>query len=331
MKYLIGIDGGGTHSRLLAVDLGGNQIGFSTGKSTNVESNPISVVKQNFTMLIRDFLQTYQRSMDDCAGLCFGTAGVDTESSRLMIETMLDSLNLTCPIKVVNDAVIALYADTQGQPGLMLISGTGSIGYGINEEKRTWRVGGFGYIVGDEASAYWVAKKGISAALKAYDHSGPDTSMVNDFCKYLGLKEFDEIVDYVYQKNKSDLARLNYVVVNAHAKKDEMATRIMEEALFWLCRMVDTLVEELSIGDKPYPLLLGGGFLLGNKWMKKSVQERVAERHPSLRIASLKTRAEWGAVYMAADLAGVKLPARPVCEPNGPAEAQEGASPFVAL
>lgn len=321
MKYLIGIDGGGTHSRLLAVDLSGREVGFSLGKSTNVESNPLSVVKQNFMMLLKDFLGAFGRTIDDCVALCFGTAGVDTESTRRMIESMLDSFQLSCPVKVVNDAVIALFADTRGKPGIMLISGTGSIGYGINRELRTWRVGGFGYLVGDEASAYWVARKGIAAALHAYDRSGPDTIMINDFCKTLHLNEFDEIVDYIYQKNKSDLARLNHVVVNAHQNGDPVATQIMHEALDWLCVTVSTIVRELSMDDAPYPLLLGGGFLTNNKWMRRSLIECVKERHPNLIIDSQKTKAEWGAVYMAANLVGHEFPASMGEMPCGSANA----------
>ncbi len=308
MKYLIGIDGGGTHSRLLAVDLSGKKIGASLGKSTNVESNPISVVKQNFVMLLKDFCDTYGHTLNDCVSLCFGTAGVDTESTRRMIENMLDGLKLSCPIKVVNDAVIALYANTRGNPGIMLIAGTGSIGYGINAQKKTWRVGGFGYIVGDEASAYWVARLGITAALKAYDHSGPETCMVNDFCKYLHLSEFDEIVDFIYQKNKSDLARLNHVVVNAHAKGDAVATDIMDKALEELVVIVSTVVRELQMDREPYPLLFGGGFLLNNKRLKNSVEERIASQFPLLEVSVMKTEAEWGAIYMAADMAGIRLP-----------------------
>ncbi len=307
MKYLIGIDGGGTHSRLLAVDLSGSKIGFSCGKSTNVESNPISVVKQNFVMLLKDFCDTYGHALNDCVGLCFGTAGVDTESTRRMIENMLDGLKLSCPVKVVNDAVIALYANTRGKPGIMLISGTGSIGYGINAQKRTWRVGGFGYIVGDEASAYWVARLGITAALRAYDHSGPETCMVNDFCKYLHLSEFDEIVDFVYQKNKSDLARLNHVVVNAHSKGDAVATSIMNKTLDEICLIVETVVRELEMDKEPFPLLFGGGFLLNNKWLRKSAEERITAQFPNLTVSPLQTEAEWGAVYMAADMAGITM------------------------
>ena len=154
MQYFIGIDGGGTNSRLLAVDVHGNVIGHVRGRSTNLESNSASTVMNNLSALIQSFHDQHFTKYDDCLGLCFGTAGVDTKASLLTIEDLLRQIPFTCPTKVVNDAHIALYANTLGGPGLMLIAGTGSIGYGINKNGRQKRVGGFGYIVGDEGSAY---------------------------------------------------------------------------------------------------------------------------------------------------------------------------------
>lgn len=307
-KYLLGIDGGGTNSRLLAVDMNGEQIGFCRGKSTSLECNSSSVVRNNLMILLKKFASASELSLDDCAGMCFGTAGVDTEYTRLAMENMLDDMQMRFPIKVVNDSEIALYANTHGGPGLMLISGTGSIGYGINEAKKAWRVGGFGYLVGDHGSAYWVAAKGIEAALKAYDHSGPDTCLINDFCKYLNQTGFDEILDFIYQKNKSDLAKLAYVVDDAREKKDAVAAGIMQGALDSLTLLVDTLARELSMDDKPYPLLLGGGFILHTKWLYKALRARMKETHPLLKAGGLKVDAEWGAVFMAADMLGIRLP-----------------------
>ena len=187
--------------------------------------------------------------------MCFGTAGVDTELTRISMENMLDDLDLRFPVRVVNDSEIALYGNTRGGPGLMLISGTGSIGYGINADKKVWRTGGFGYLVGDQGSAYWVGARGIEAALRAYDHSGPDTSLINDFCKFLELHQFDEILDFIYQRNKSDLAQLAYVVDLAREKKDPVAESIMNAALDELILIVKTLVRELDMADAAYPLL----------------------------------------------------------------------------
>lgn len=308
MKYLIGIDGGGTNSRLLAVGIDGSLIGECRGKSTNVDSNPQSVVLHNFKLLINAFCSKYNCSLDDCVGLCFGTAGVDSEASRRMMEQMLDSLDIACPRKVVNDAEVALYANTRGKPGIMLISGTGSIAYGINEKRQVWRAGGFDYLVGDEGSAYWVAKRGVSAALKAYDRTGDETCMLNDICKYLHLNSVDEIVDFVYKKNKSDLADLCRVVTEASRKSDAVAMRIMDEAADELVCMVRAVAETLNMGKKEYPLILGGGFLLHDRQLHQRVCERIASFLPQLKAEPMSVSAEWGAVYIAAELAGISFP-----------------------
>ena len=302
MKYLIGIDGGDTRSRLLAVSLDGKIVGTAKGKSTSVESNPISVVKQNLMQLLRSFTLEHKLSLTDCAALCFGTAGMDTQASKRKLEQMLASLDLQCPSSVVNDAEIALYANTHGGPGIVLLSGTGSICYGSNKSGEVFRVGGFGYILGDEGSSYWAVRKGISAALRAHDTSGPPTRLLNDFCKALNMQEITEIIDFVYQKNKSDLGKLSYVVTNAHQCGDAQASAIMEEALDALFHYVKTIVERLNMWEDDFPLLLGGGFLLANEWLLSRITQRVQEYLPAVSVKPMSVIAEWGAIYHAAKL-----------------------------
>ena len=306
MQYFIGIDGGGTNSRLLAVDVHGNVIGHVRGRSTNLESNSTSTVMNNLSALIQSFHDQHFTKYDDCLGLCFGTAGVDTKASLLTIEDLLRQIPFTCPTKVVNDAHIALYANTLGGPGLMLIAGTGSIGYGINRSGRQKRVGGFGYIVGDEGSAYWVVRQAISAALHAYDGSGPDTILVNALTRALGFNEFEEIIDFVYRKNKSDLAKLSHVVASAQEDGDAIACAIFDEALSYFKKTVEVLVADL--GSDPMPLYKGGGFLMNNRFLNESFDRIVAEEFPQLCVDELKRPAEWGAVILAAELSGYSLP-----------------------
>lgn len=305
MQYFIGIDGGGTHSRLLAVDVHGNVIGYVRGRSTNLESNSVTTVMNNLSALIQSFHDQHFTKYEDCLGLCFGTAGVDTKATLLTVENLLGQIPFTCPTKVVNDAHIALYANTLGGPGLMLIAGTGSIGYGVNREGQSKRVGGFGYIVGDEGSAYWVVRQAISAALHAYDGTGPDTILVNALTRALGFSEFEEIIDFVYRKNKSDLAKLSHVVAAAQEDGDAVACAIMDEALGYFCRVVEVLVKEL--GEEPMPLYKGGGFLMNNRFLNESFDRLIAEKYPQLSVDELKRPAEWGAVAMAAELSGYSL------------------------
>lgn len=304
MVYVLGIDGGGTHSRLIGMDQQGREIARAQGASTNIESNPLGTVQRHMAQLVSAFFdQTGLRSMQ-CAGLCIGTAGVDTASSLYKVENALRALEYPFPVQVTNDAVIALYAATRGAPGLMLVSGTGSIGYGIGANGRQWRVGGFGYLVGDEGSAYWLAREAVAAALKAFDHSGPPTALGQALCAQAGLDGMEEMVDFVYQKNKSDLARLAAAVTLAHQQGDAVAAGIMRRACAALENIVVTLVNELALHHTACPLLLGGGLLLNNPWLRDCVSAKIAARYPLLAPQPLQKEAVWGAAYMAARQAG---------------------------
>lgn len=306
MKYFIGIDGGGTNSRLLAVDFHGNVIGHVRGRTTNLESNSVSTVMNNLNTLIESFHEKHYTRYEDCAGLCFGTAGVDTKATLLTMEDMLRKTPFTCPSKVVNDALIALFANTRGKPGLMLLAGTGSIAYGVNGEGREKRVGGYGYIVGDEGSAYWVVKEAIRAALHAYDGTGEDTRLICDFTRALGFSEFEEIIDFIYRRNKADLARLSYVVTAAQDEGDPVADRVMREGLRYLAQSIDVLVN--SLGREPMPLFQGGGFLMNSRFLQEGLAAYFKEHHPQLTLKEMSQPAEWGAVVLAASLIGHTLP-----------------------
>lgn len=306
MKYFIGIDGGGTNSRLLAVDFHGNVIGHVRGRTTNLESNSVNTVMNNLNALIESFHERHYTKYEDCAGLCFGTAGVDTRATLLTIEDMLHKTPFTCPTKVVNDALIALYANTRGKPGMMLLAGTGSIAYGVNAEGLDKRVGGFGYIVGDEGSAYWVVKEAIRAALHAYDGTGPKTQLLCDFTRALDFSEFEEIIDFIYRRNKADLARLSYVVTSAQEEGDPVADRVMREGLQYLCRSIDVLVD--ALGRESMPLFLGGGFLMNSHFLLSELEKYFAQHHPQLTLEEMSQPAEWGAVVLAASLIDHVLP-----------------------
>lgn len=308
MAYLIGIDGGGTYSRLLAANTSGEVVGRSRGRSTNLESNTRSAVRQHLTELLEELTQKHALTLEDCAGLCIGTAGVDTESTREKMEDLLSSMQLPFPCRVENDVAIALYAQTLGAPGLMLLAGTGSIAYGIDSQGRQWRCGGYGHILADEGSAYWVAREGATAALRAHDHSGPPTCLIEDIREALRLDNFDEILVFVYGGNKSDLAKLSHVVTAAAAKGDEVARDILRRAADELVRLIGCVIRELRMENEAQPLLLAGGFLLGCESLRTAVISRLEAAYPKLEIREPLEEAEWGAVYMAAELAGLNLP-----------------------
>lgn len=307
MKYIMGVDGGGTHSRLLVTDLKGIEIYQGIGKSTNIESNSLETVKKNFMDLFQEFHNKTNYSKEECLSICIGTAGVDTPESLDLITDLIGKLGYPCLIEVMNDSEIALAAETKGKAGIIIISGTGSIGFGVNEYGEKWRVGGFGYLVGDEGSGYWVARKGIGAALQDFDHSGPKTILTDLLLEQLKLERFDKILDFIYSTNKSEIAKLATLVIQGCEQGDIVSKEILHKAADNLSRMVITLVKELQMTKQSFPVIYGGGFLTNSPSLCSAINDRILNQYPLLKPSQLKKEAQWGAIYVAANKAGIKI------------------------
>lgn len=307
MKYIMGVDGGGTHSRLLVTDLKGNEIYQGIGKSTNIESNALETVKKNFLDLFQEFHNRTNYSKEECLSVCIGTAGADTPESMDLINDLIGNLGYHCFIEVMNDSEIALAAETKGKPGIIIISGTGSIGFGVNEYGEKWRVGGFGYLVGDEGSGYWVARKGIGAALQDFDHSGPKTILTEMLKEQFKLERLDKILDFIYNTNKSEIAKLATLVIQGCEQEDIVSKEILHKAAYYLSRMVKTLVKELKMEKQSYPVIYGGGFLTNSPGLCSTINDRILTQYPLLKPSLLKKEAQWGAIYLAANKAGIKI------------------------
>ncbi|MBP3736603.1 MAG: hypothetical protein J6I56_06245 [Lachnospiraceae bacterium] len=304
MSYYIGIDGGGTNARLLAVNENGKCIGSARGGSTNIASNPPEKVLENLQGMLRECQERYGLEPEECAGLCIGTAGADSAQSRRTVEELLFYLPAAGPRKVVNDAVIALYAASKGGPGVILISGTGSIAYGINGRGETFRAGGHDYLVGDEGSAYWVAKEGVSAALRFSDGTGGETSLLRDLCGELRISSAEELADYVYSHNKSDLAALCGIVSAAAGRGDHEAVRIMDRAAEKLILLVKAVLRKLEMAGEIVPLVPAGGFLKNDMQLRGRFEDALRRESVRVRLMEPEMPAQWGAAMLARDLAG---------------------------
>ena len=88
---------------------------------------------------------------------------------------------------VVNDALVALEAGAPGAPGVVIISGTGSIAYGRNTRNEGARSGGWGHVLGDEGSGFWIGRAAIRAVLREADRRGPRTTLTPLLLQHFGV------------------------------------------------------------------------------------------------------------------------------------------------
>ena len=304
-SYYLGIDGGGTHSRMAVVGQDGKMIGCYQGASTNITANPVDVVRQHLVSLLDTFLQSSKRSLASCAGLCIGSAGVDTPYHAQMMENIFLEMGLQCPLKVINDGELILWAELEADAGVALISGTGSVAFGKNKQGDTKRVGGWGHLFDDVGSGYWIGIEGLNKAFLSYDGRGPKSMLEQQFVAHFQVGSLAESILPIYETggNKALLAQLSKIVKETAEMGDEVAVDILQRAAEQLFAHIQTLAKDLSMQEEHFIISASGGTIENNPMIQRHLQKRIQTQYPRASFRLSQQAPVMGASYLARQIA----------------------------
>jgi N-acetylglucosamine kinase-like BadF-type ATPase len=227
-EILIAIDGGGTRTRCAAFDRTGKLL----ARSESGPSNHLSVERR----IVRDSLQ---QAISQChveGGevrlISAGLAGVDYDGTgREDAAAILREAGFErCAIH--SDMVIAHLGALAGKPGVLALAGTGSVFLSRTSNDHWSKAGGWGYRIGDEGSAYWIARQALAAASRAFDGRGEPTRLVVAIRDKFRVNRFEEIVALIYDQGMGPLqmAGLAALVHQAAEDGDAVAIAILREA-----------------------------------------------------------------------------------------------------
>ncbi|SDO78445.1 BadF-type ATPase [Paenibacillus sp. yr247] len=286
-KY-IGIDGGGTKTVCILGDHEGNLLAESRGESSSVKSRPWEDVQRVLLTLIKDVLDRSGTDVSRLGGIFLGLAGSDRPEDRKRIVDWLQSeLPEGIPITVHNDAVTALAAGTWGQKGIALISGTGSIAYGFDPATGEFvRVGGWGYLLGDEGSGFDLGRKALIAVMRAYDGRGEPTTLTRLVLERWSLQHPGQLINTIYGQDnvRTTIADGSKLVMRAAADGDPIAVKLVEEAIQELEELVRTVVTSMAIQlpdevskssqlvENTIPLVITGGLFSDQMFEQRFMQ-----------------------------------------------------------
>jgi N-acetylglucosamine kinase-like BadF-type ATPase len=259
----IGFDGGGTKTICVLGDASGTIIASAIGASTNLKSRPPEKVKEVIHDLIRQLLQTDNTSIDQINGVYVSTAGGDREEDKeRWKQWILESCLKPNLLNVENDAVGSLAAGTRTTNGIVLIAGTGSIAYAIREGLvKPIRVGGWGYLLGDEGSGFDIGNQALRMILRAHD--GRDSEKKH-LTKYIldqfGLNSAEQLITFIYENAypRQLIASVAKYVITLAEQGEQNAKEITQHAIDSLAELVISIVDK-DVESKTSPLVISGG------------------------------------------------------------------------
>lgn len=257
--YFIGIDGGGSKTSLALADESGTVIAYYVGGP----SNPLSVTMENIQETMDDLLTKVQRDIafSDIKSVCAGIAGLENSHSKDELDAFLKSkFHQNTSVELCHDALTALYSGSNGEPGIVNIAGTGSITFGVTEEGKVVRSGGWGYILDHSGSGYGIGRSALQKVFESYDGITTETALTSRVLKRFEVAEPPELIHYIYShpESRSKVASICEDVFQLMREGDGTAMEIIERAAFDISKGIRNLIDHYFYDQEEIKVVLAG-------------------------------------------------------------------------
>lgn len=281
---VVGVDVGGTSSRALAMRLDGTVIGRGAAGGGNPNSHPVDLAAKRVAVAARDALAP--GGSGEVLGCMLGLAGESKFTDPAVVDTFtiaLRTVGIECPIGVVSDAEVAFASATAEPDGTVVVGGTGSVAARIVGHRKTSWVGGFGWLLGDEGSAYWIGREAVRTALRQLQ-AGAAPGPLAEAVLAEALPEVpvddprlvNRLITAVNAEPPIRLARFASTVSECYAA-DPAAARIVGEAAELLA---EHALMARSAGERT-PVVLAGSVIGPDSPVGAALRALLAERTPA--------------------------------------------------
>lgn len=321
MSYFLGIDGGGTRTTAWLEDEDGRVLARAVTGPTNPLKVGFQATQRELSRAVRLALRQARLKIPapvsgkqrkraigkerrparlPLDAICVGLAGVD----RPQVHGRLFAwLRRTIPARahlLTSDAAIALRAAIGDSPGIIVVSGTGSIAYGRNDRGRVLRSGGWGVPFDDAGSGYDLGYKAIAAALRDYDGRGPYTQLSAKVCQALKIPDITRVV--LLPLTPKEIAALFPLVLEAARRRDFVARELCEAAGRDLADLAVALLKRLGWLGRVVPVVCAGGVFRASVRIRRSFARHLRRAAPHARVLLLRHPPVEGALALARDL-----------------------------
>lgn len=299
-SILLGLECGGTRTVALATDAAGRLL-------HRIEAGPANSRLLSATQLEAHF-RDLARQLPAPVALGIGMAGVREESDRRQVRAAAAKVWPDVPCWAGNDLETGLAAAEPLRPGapvtrVIIISGTGSCCYGCNPAGMAAKVGGWGHLLGDQASGYAIAHEALRAVIHAYDLTGTWPALGARVLRARQLNEPNELITWIHQASKAEIAALTVEVFSAAAAGDRIARGVIAAAAERLAADAAACARRLSPNGGPAEFVFIGSVLLRQPGFARVVARHLRQLWPGARTRPLTREGAWGAVVQAATLA----------------------------
>jgi glucosamine kinase len=299
-RFLLGVDGGATKTLAAVLDLEEGAVHLGHGGPSNEDAVGAGSAVQALLVAAEQAIAAAGIAADRLGAAVLAIAGTDTAAIASSVRSARTDSWL-----VVNDVVAAWATATGGGPGVAVISGTGSNVFGVGPDGRGWRAGGWGHLLGDEGSGYWLGIESIKAALRDREASGPVTALSDAAPAFFGAGSVEALASSVYSKplTKGEIAAFAAETARLAGEGDAVARALYARGAAELGVQIAAVVGQTGLTGS-FPVgLIGSAFKAGEVFVQP-LTRAIHEHSPQALVAPVAMAPVGGSLLLAARACG---------------------------
>jgi len=309
MRTVLGIDGGGTRTRAVIVDEAGRLRGAGSAGPANYHSVGLDAAIANIVAAASEAIRQGGLPADQrCDAAFLGLAGCGTDEDRIKLAAVAQRLPMVAPPHVIidHDLRIAHGGALEGDPGVVLIAGTGSACFGVDRHGKTARAGGWGPMFDDFGGAFDIGRRAITHAIFVADGRAEPSMLAAGVTEALGGDLRAAVKLTVTGDDRNRIAGLASLVFEAAGRGEPFASAIIMACVDELARCVAAVVSKLRF-DAEIDVVVLGGLNNAGRGFFQPLYDAIRRRVPQAQIVSEMLPAALGAAILALRSLGVEV------------------------
>lgn len=300
MPLYLGIDGGGTKTSFALAD-DSHILARVTEGGSSPTRNDDATVQRVLRSGIENVCAAAGIARSEINFACVGSAGMAIEAGRQLFERTISDL-IDGQFAIVGDMLIAHEAAFFGSEGVLVIAGTGSIGFGINGDGENGRAGGRGPIVSDEGSGTWIGRNAVSALLRAWDGE-QETCLDKYLLPLWQIQDADDLVAKCAKAGPNDFSRLFPAVQAAAGAGDSIAQDLLAQAGAELATLAKLVARKLWPRTNHVRVAMAGGIFRNSPTVRIAFYNSIHAEWPASQVRLTTLPPVLGAIMMARRMA----------------------------
>ncbi len=305
MRYFLGLDGGQTKTLAVLVNESGEILGIGRAGPSNHLNEPGA-----YQRLSESIIESISSACKACGSIRPTAAFLGMTSLDPRVSEIAESLVTADILVVENDTVSAWAGATLCKPGVITISGTGSVSFGVNHKAERAMSAYWAHLFGDEGSGFDLGKRTLTLAARASDGRGEHTVLLRMVLEHFGVASMDEVRREIYSKNleRRRIAQLAGLLISAAQKGDSVSRKELELAGAQLAEGAVAVLKRLNLVDAGCLVCPAGGvFEAAGELLKLPYRKGILQYSPKSVIKDPEFPAVIGSAMMAMKAANLSL------------------------